>query len=306
MKTPIKFLLILALMLPALLFALYEQESETYSVIVKNLRGAKSVDAPALKKELVPLLERVKQDKITSAIPPLQDAVESLNAPNPNPVNLYQDVMASWYFTDPNATLQYLFQTLEEGIKHIQTNQAIDDDASITHLDYEQLLQFLHVLINETGGRVVNMVLKDLSMKDTWFTAKSRRDFVFFQMSLELDWLKTILLVRAQTLEEITKTVDFQVTYQQKVMALSKFSKEPDYEPMMSLLVAMQAEMIQEVLKGLAALKEHNVKIQAVEKAMHAVLNMAPDSLKSKHSQEKMLQDLELVSSILHGLHSRN
>ncbi len=302
MRTSLKYLFFLALILPTLLFALYEEESHTYSLVVKELRGAKSVDAVALKKALEPLLERIKQDKIISAIPPLQDAVERLNAPNPNPLTLYQDIMASWYFTDPNATLGYLFEVVGEGINRIETKQAINNDIHITHLDYEQLLEFLHVLISENGGRVVNMVLKDLSMKDSWFTSEHRRDFVFFQISLELEWLKTILLVRAQTLEEITKTVDFQVIYQQKVMALSKFSKESDFEPMMSLLVAMQAEMAQAVLKGLAALKEQNVKIQAAEKAMHAVVNLSFDSLKSTHAQEKMVQDLVLVSSLLHGI----
>ncbi len=280
--------------------ALYHKESEIFYLVAKNLRGAKTVDGPAIKSSLTPLLERIKQDNIQSAIPPLEHAVNSLD--NPNPKQLYEEIMTSWYFTSPEASLLYLFNEIDSGMNQIQQEPANSDALNVTRVDFNLLLGFLNVLIQKNGERVLNLVVKDLNDKAAWFSETPRRDFVFFQISLELSWLKTILLVRENSLPELVKSIDYQISMQQKIMGLTKFDKEPDYEKAFHLLVAMQMQLCVQDYQGLLLLKPQGPHAKAAEALLKNVVDIAPKQLKDPKAMTQVLENLQQASSILHSL----
>ncbi len=278
---------------------LYQQESAVFEEIVKNLRGAKEVNGESLKRVLGPLLSRVEQDNITSAIPPLQNAVKSLSN-HPNPAELYKDIMTAWYFTDPEGSLHYLFKTVREGMASVQTGQ--NATSTLTYVDYQLLLGFLGVLIKLEEKVVVSRVLDDLGNKIVWFSDTNKRDLDYFVMSLELDWLEVLLLVRTKTLPAIVKSVDFSVILQEKTMALAKYVDQPDYVPTLKLLNLMQGQLAVQVLRGLITIKPQGPHTQGAEKHMEAVVKAVLSQKRDPKTMQMILQDLKSTSSLLHTL----
>ncbi len=278
---------------------MYQQESAIFEQIVKNLRGAKEVNSESLKRVLEPLLSRVEQDGITSAIAPLQNAVKSLSS-HPNPAELYKDIITAWYFTDPEGSLHYLFTSVKEGMVEVKNNQ--NATASVTYVDYQLLLDFLAVLIKLDQKVVVSRVLDDLGNKIVWFSDTNKRDLDYFVMSIELDWLETLLLVRTKELPSIIKTVDFSVLMQEKTMALVKYIDQPDYAQTLKLLNLMQGQLAVQVLRGLLTIKPQGPRTQGAEKYMEAVVKAVLSERRDPKSMQKMLQDLKSASSLLHTL----
>jgi len=278
---------------------LYPQESQVFGEVAKNLRGAREVDVPALRRTLDPLLVRLQQNKITSAIPPLQEAIQSLV--KPNPAELYKNIMTSWYFTDPESSLNYLFTNVSEGMSGMQKGQKWDK--TLTYVDYQLLLGFLSVLIKVGDKKVVSLVLDDLGNRILWFNDANRRDFDYFVMSLELDWLKTILLTRTKNLTNLLYSVDFAVSLQEKTMALREtYAKEPDFNSTYKLLNLMQGQLAVQLLRGLVTLKPQGPRTRGAIRFVEGVVKAVLSQKRDPETMQKMLQDLKSASSLLHSL----
>jgi len=273
------------------------KDSETYHHLAKILHGAKDVDRKALKEVFSALLTRLQAEKMEKSIPPLKQAINTLA--KASPVELYQHVMVSWYFADPEKALNFLFLNTSQGITVIQTKEATSDQIATSYVDYRLLLHFLNYLIDLNGDSVLSYVLKDLSEKISWVKAEKRRDFIYFTLTLELEWLRTILLVRSTTLATISQTVDFEVEFQYKTMLLFSFRGEKDYAQMIDLLTSMQTQMAMQVLKGLASLKSPLPRLATVKTLLESVVNLAPSQVKEPLETIRVLSLLKRASAIL-------
>lgn len=279
-------------------------ETKTFEDLATTLHGAKSVDTAALKKSLEPLLARVKADKITLAIPPLENTLKQLV--KPSPILLYQDVMIGWFFADPENSLAFLFHVTSKGMNAIQTKSASRYDAFIAHADYQLLLHLLDLLIPQQGASVLGAVIVNLNQQLSWFLDPKKNDLTFFRMSLELDWLKTILLVRTATLEKITESVDFEVLFQKKTLTLTRFAGDSQYLSCMEELALMQAQMASEVASALSKMSAKSKKIKEAEDLMDSVVKLAPSQTKDVPTMMQVLTDLAQASEILHSLQSQS
>jgi hypothetical protein len=276
-------------------------ESETFKTLAIDLHGARNVDTKSLKRTLEPLKDRIRADKIEYAIKPLESALSEQS-----PVLIYQDVMTGWFFADPEQALGYLFQVTTEGLNRVQTKQSSSFEAFIAHADYQLLLHFLNLLIKQQGSSVISEVLRDLNQKVTWFLDNPRSDFTFFAISLDLDWLRTILLVRNDTLEKITESVDFELLFQKKTLSLTRFVDEKEYLLTMDKLSSMQTQMAVEVAKGLSKISPQGKKIKQVEELLNEVVKLAPMQTKDVPTMVKVQDLLEQASQILHSLKSES
>lgn len=275
-------------------------EAETFPMLVKMLHGAKTVDFAKVKQLLEPLLDRMQAAKIPNAVKPLQRALKETKSTSC--ILLYQDVMEAWFFADPEKALSFLFQASVSGINSIQTKQATSYEAFIAHADMQLLLHILDLLINKDGASVISLVLKDLNRQLSWFSDKQRGDFAFYTISLELDWLQVALLVRCSNLEEITKTVDFEVILQKKIIALNKFKNDKEYSSSMELFSSMQTQLAVQASKGLSQIKPQGPKLKLADELLKQAIQLAPNQAKDAIVLAQVYTLLEKASEILHSL----
>lgn len=284
------------LILLSVSFCKVEAQEESYALkeLAQSLHGATAIDPKTLAEQLENLAARLEKEQVVYAIPALKHAIKSLATPNA--ALLYRDVVEAWFFTAPEEALAFLFATTLSGMNKVQTNQA---PPQIAAKDYDLLLQLLSLLIDKNGASILSQVYRDLYTDKSWFTNSPKDDFIFFKSSLMLEWLQTILLVRASSLDAIAKSIHFQTTFQQKFMSLAPFHSHAHYQGSMKLLSGMQHLMALQVLKGLESQKPQTAELKKLEAIMREVAEYAPTQYKHPLAQKVLLELFKATSRLL-------
>ncbi len=257
--------------------------------------------------ELATLLHAREDIQIAHIVDPLRDRLKALDIPRAenelaemNPP-YFDHVLISWFYVNPQKALNFLLSLLSDEIAALQTNPTFD--RSIASADYKLLLHILSLFVKK--GCLAD-VQSDLQKNEPWFSQKERRDIDFFRMSLELGWLKEILTNEREDLKGITEAVDFGVDLQKKTMSLLRYSQEKGFSDDLALLARMQEKVIQEVATSLATLPTKGPKIKKVISLIDDAKDMVLEETKELSSMQKVLDDLEEASKILHSLQSES
>jgi len=273
---------------------LSQPDDATYQMLATMVHAVKEVDLAQVARTVEPLLDRIRLQEVMRAIPPLEEMQKSHS-------NLFQQLMTSWFYVNPTRALTFLLSLVSDECSALQNNPTVDRTAAYN--DYKLLLHLLGLIVHDG---ILKDVYDDLVKNEPWFTVQERNDLDFFRMSLQLDWLKTMLCGQTENIAGITEAVDYGVEFQTKTMGLIRYSHYPHFPETLQLLTKMQEKLIQQPLSELKELPTKGPKIKKVLALLEDAKTEVKLQTKELTSMQKVQDDLIEASKLLHSLQSES
>lgn len=278
---------------------LSQSENVTYKDLAATLHAAPKVDFSRLAHTVNALLDRLSVLQVDEAKPPLAAMLSEQST-----LVLFQNAIESWFYVEPQEALSFMFGLLSDECSALHVNPSIDSFTART--DYHLTLHLLSLVLKNDNKGILTSVYNDLVKKASWFTDKDKKDLDFFTISLELGWLKEMLTGQTENLEGITHAVDFGVDYQKKTMSLLRYAQTPEFQSVLDLLSEMQQNLAHSINRGLNTLEVKGPKIKQVIKLTSDAELQTKTQNKELASMQKVLDDLEQASKILHSMQSES
>lgn len=276
---------------------LSRDEKATFLLLAQKLHGKKLIDHPWLDKVLVALRDRL----LAMGMPKAEEALSEMKKETSRTL-LFQDLMQGWFLADPKGAISFLVDALQEEMRALL---APLPTSSMQYLAVSDFQLLYHLLRNETA-KPIQEVRQGLAKEISWFRDEKRELLSYYKLSLDLDWLKEMLVFNQGTLESITHNVDFGVEFQKKTMGLVRFSREKDFTELLQLLTSMQHELATAIARDLTALPKKGKKIKQVQELIDEVKRRVDDQVRELSVMQTILELLEKASKILHSMQSES
>lgn len=272
-------------------------EKETFLLLAQKLHGTKTIDHLWLDKVLEALRERL----LALGMPKAEEALSEIKKETSRTL-LFQDLMQGWFLADPKGAISFLIDALQEEMRALLVPAPTSSMQYLAKSDFQLLY---HLLRNETP-KPIQEVRQNLAKGISWFSDEKRELLPFYRLSLELDWLKEMLVFNQGTLESITHNVDFGVEFQKKTMGLVRFSREKGFTELLQLLTSMQQELATSIARDLASLPKKGKKIKQVQELIDEAKKKVGDQVRELSVMQTVLELLEKASKILHSMQSES